>query len=400
MWHLMINELDMPTVLFLQKTSYIAGALTLGYLRLTSTESRGVGLLAASFVVLAAGSTLAGHAEIHPTLYGPLSLINIVLAVLGYCMLGLAFVVISNPDRKVNTGLVLIPATATLAAGLITDFHLNNTYRATTFTFLGCLTMAATAVVVFLDAYREPLPIRRLVAAILASASLLSLIMGLEFSFNAFPVLDVAGGFFLMIISKFVLAIAIVIFISERQHTKIKHLADRDALTGLYNRRFFNANTPQQLRHGDAILFLDIDHFKQLNDRWGHAAGDEVLATMAQAVQSILPSPALLARQGGEEFIVFLPGNAGDGLLHAERIRRAVAELRYPTLAPEVAVTTSIGIARALHEGLELSHLCREADRALYLAKAAGRNRVCDADLSSFHELSTAGLMQHRARPS
>lgn len=251
----MINGLDVPTVLFLQKTSYIAGALTLGYLRLTSTESRGVGLLAASFVVMAAGSTLAGYAEIHPALYGPLSLINIAFGVLGYCLLGLAFVLISNPDRKINTGLVFIPAAVTLAAGLITAFHLNNTYRATTFTFLGFLTMAATTAVVFLDADREPLPIRKLVAVILGSASLLSLIMAVEFSFSAFPLIDIANGFLLMILSKFVLAIAIVIFISERQHMKIKHLADHDALTGLYNRRFFNANVPRRLRHGDAILY-------------------------------------------------------------------------------------------------------------------------------------------------
>ncbi|NLS20344.1 GGDEF domain-containing protein [Rhizobium sp. P40RR-XXII] len=380
----MMNELDMPTVLFLQKTSYIAGALTLGYLRLTSAESRGVGLLAASFVILAGGSTLAGHAEIYPSLYGALSLVNIALAVLGYSLLGLAFVVISNPDRKIKTWLVVIPAAATLAVGLITAFHLNNTYRATTFTFLGCLTMAATAAVVLRDAYREPLPIRKLVAAILACASVLSLIMGLEFAFDTFLLLDVASGFSLMILSKFVLAISIVIFISERQHLKIRRLADRDALTGLYNRRFFNSTVPSRLRRGDSILYLDIDHFKQLNDRWGHAAGDEVLQIMGQAVQTILPQFALLARQGGEEFIVFLPAGTEDAMAHAERIRKTVSELQYPSIPKDIVVTASIGIARASHERNELSCLCREADRALYLAKAAGRNRVCDADVEIF----------------
>jgi diguanylate cyclase (GGDEF)-like protein len=185
-----------------------------------------------------------------------------------------------------------------------------------------------------------------------------------------------------MIISKFVLAIAIVIFISERQHAKIKNLADRDHLTGLYNRRFFNANAPSQPHPGDAVLFLDIDHFKQLNDRWGHAAGDEVLSTMAQAVQSTLPKGALLARQGGEEFIVFLPAKVGDALFYAERIRKTVAELRFPTLDPEITVTISGGVARAFH-GTELASLCREADQALYLAKAAGRDRICDADLDA-----------------
>jgi len=380
----MSNDLDMPTILFLQKTSYIAGALTLGYLRLTSAESRGVGLLSASFIVLAGGSTLAGHAEIHPSLYAPLSLVNIVLAVLGYCLLGLAFVVISNPDRKIATWLVVIPAASTLAVGLFTDFHLNNTYRATTFTFLGCLTMAATAIIVLRDAHREPIPIRKLVAAILGSTSILSLTLGLEFAFGTFPLLDVASGFFLMILSKFVLAISIVIFISERQHLKIKRLADRDALTGLYNRRFFNSTVPSRLDPGDAILYLDIDHFKQLNDRWGHAAGDEVLQIMGHAMKETLPQFALLARQGGEEFIVFLPAATEDAMVHAERIRKTICELRYPSIPRDIVITTSIGVARASRANNELSHLCREADRALYLAKAGGRNRVCDADIEIF----------------
>jgi len=307
----------------------------------------------------------------------------------------LAFVVISNPDRKIRTWLVVLPAAATLVVGLITAFHLNNTYRATTFTFLGCLTMAATAIIVLLDAHREPLPIRKLVAAILGCASILSLIMGLEFAFDTFPLLDVANGFFLMILSKFVLAISIVIFISERQHLKIRCLADRDALTGLYNRRFFNSTVPSRLRLGDAILYLDIDHFKQLNDRWGHAAGDEVLQIMGQAVQATLPQFALLARQGGEEFIVFLPAGGEDAMFHAERIRKTVSDLRYPPIPTDIVVTASIGVARASQAGNELAYLCREADRALYLAKASGRNRVCDADIDIFpqdQQRSAAGI--------
>ncbi|MGV1760955.1 GGDEF domain-containing protein [Rhizobium sp. A22-96] len=382
----MITELDLPTVLFLQKTSYIAGALTLGYLRLTSTESRGVGLLATSFLVLAAGATLAGYAELYPGLYGILSLINIALAVLGYCLLASAFILISNPERELNTWLVFLPAVGTLVAGLITGFHLDNTYRAATFTLLGFVTMATAAGVVCRDASHEPLPIRKLIAAILAAASLLSLIMGMEFSFHSFPVLDVVEGFSMMILSKFVLAIAIVIFISERQRMKIQKLADRDPLTGLYNRRFFNANAPSKPKQGDAILFLDLDHFKQLNDRFGHALGDEVLSTMAQAVQSILPASALLARHGGEEFVVFLPAIAGDAVLHAERIRKTVAGLRFSSLGSEVTVTTSVGIARAFQHGAMLSDLCRGADRALYLAKASGRNRVCDADRDTLRQ--------------
>ncbi|MFK0161196.1 GGDEF domain-containing protein [Rhizobium sp. NPDC090279] len=275
--------------------------------------------------------------------------------------------------------LVLLPAMLTLLVGILTPFHLNNTYRAATFNLLACVTLAAAAVIVFKDAFREPLPIRKFVGAILFACSLLSLIMAFEFSFHAFVLLDVASGFFLMILSKFVLALSIVIFISERQQVKLRQTAERDGLTGLYNRRFFNENVSRLLRDGDAILYLDIDHFKHLNDRWGHAAGDEVLVAVSRAVEAILPAPAIFARQGGEEFIVFLPVKAGDPLAQAERIRKAVQRTRYPGLGADVAVTTSIGISRASPECGSLSELCREADRALYLAKAAGRNRVCAA---------------------
>lgn len=375
----MASELDLPTVLFLQKTSYIAGALTLFYLRLTSSESRGVGLLASSFLVLATGSTLAGYAELHPTFYNVLSLINIALGVLGYSFLGLAFVLISNPERKLNPWLVCVPALLTLISGLVTDFHLNNTYRATTFTLMGCLTVAATAVIVYRDAYREPLPIRKPVAGILGAFSLLCLILAIEFWFQDFPILSVVDGFFLMIVSKFVLAIAIVILINERQHMKIKYLADRDPLTGVFNRRAFDAHVPRELSKGDAVLFLDIDHFKHLNDRFGHAAGDRVLAKVAKAVQSVLPEGASFARQGGEEFIVFLPQGAGDAILHAERIRKTVADLRFSNPDSEITVTLSIGVATATLHANRLSDMSEEADQALYMAKAGGRNGVCGA---------------------
>lgn len=376
----MATELDLPTILFLQKTSYIAGALTLCYLRLTSSESRGVGLLALSFVMLAAGSTLAGYAELHPAFYGMLSLVNIAMGVLGYSLLGLAFVLISNPGRQFDTWLVLLPALGTVLVGLVTNFHLDNTYRATTFTLLGCLTTAAAAWVVYRDADGEALPVRKLVAGTLAAVSLLCLILAVEFWLHAFPVLSVVSGFFLMIVSKFVLAIAIVIFINERQHLKIKQLADHDPLTGVFNRRAFDARSPSELAKGDAVLFLDIDHFKQLNDRFGHAAGDRVLSTMAQAVQSVLPEGALFGRQGGEEFIVFLPQSAGDAILHAERIRKTVADLRFPDAHAEIAVTLSIGVATASRHASNICDLSQEADKALYVAKANGRNRVCGAD--------------------
>ena len=155
-----------------------------------------------------------------------------------------------------------------------------------------------------------------------------------------------------------------------------------EPLTGLYNRRYFLERMSVELaaarRHGLALslLLLDVDHFKLVNDRLGHAAGDEALRMLARVLLGALRKEDVLARFGGEEFIV-LAREATLAGAHAlgERIRKAVERSRFSFDGAEVALTASVGVTVFGGEAAD-GELLETADRALYRAKRAGRNAV------------------------
>ncbi len=166
-----------------------------------------------------------------------------------------------------------------------------------------------------------------------------------------------------------------------------------DALTGWHNRRYLQSRLHEELarcrREQSPLtcLMIDVDHFKSVNDRFGHLAGDEVLRQVAQCISAEVRGSDVSARYGGEEFVVLLPGTSiAAGFLLAERIRAAVASepFELPSAAP-LAVTVSIGVAdyRPAHDEADLKavgeRLLALADVALYEAKAGGRNAVAQA---------------------
>jgi len=159
--------------------------------------------------------------------------------------------------------------------------------------------------------------------------------------------------------------------------------ADTDARTGLTNSRAFDESVARILslraqRDPLSVLMLDLDHFKEFNDRYGHPAGDEALRAFANLMTSCIRDDDLAARYGGEEFAIALPGtDAAAALEVAERIRERTEATIIP-LAPGVTgrLTVSIGISSAPADGTELLSLLRAADEALYRAKLDGRNRV------------------------
>jgi len=167
--------------------------------------------------------------------------------------------------------------------------------------------------------------------------------------------------------------------------TKIRALAHRDPLTGLFNRRHLIETLPvdvarceRRLRSGIALCMVDIDYFKQINDRFGHPVGDEVIIVVAKCLQASVRVVDYVTRYGGEEFVLLLEeSQAANAMATCERIRTQVAGLRLPDL-PELAVTISIGVA-CRTAGEDASQLIVRADQALYLAKARGRNRVAEA---------------------
>jgi two-component system cell cycle response regulator len=173
-------------------------------------------------------------------------------------------------------------------------------------------------------------------------------------------------------------AVKIATLIEESQR-----LAATDALTGLMNRRAFaavmGAEVARSQRHGYplSVLLLDIDHFKQINDRRGHAAGDRVLAALGDLLRLRMRRSDLAARWGGEEFIVACTSTDGAGSgVAAERLRLAIEEMAVHDEAGErIHVTASIGAAM-WRAGEALEGLVDRADRAMYSSKASGRNRV------------------------
>jgi two-component system, cell cycle response regulator len=166
-----------------------------------------------------------------------------------------------------------------------------------------------------------------------------------------------------------------------------RHAAITDGLTGLRSRRFFeqslHAEVARAARTGNEVglLLLDLDHFKSVNDTHGHNGGDRVLVEMAHRLTAVIRPGDLAARYGGEEFVVLLPGAGPEAAAEiAERIRRVVATAPIAVGADRVHhVTVSIGVAALPSVGTDPEELVLAADRALYAAKNAGRNRVCEA---------------------
>ncbi len=169
------------------------------------------------------------------------------------------------------------------------------------------------------------------------------------------------------------------LFLFNRRH------AELDTLTTAYNRRHFEETIEQELiRHqrchdGLTLLLVDIDHFKNINDTYGHQIGDKVLCELVSIMQTRLRSVDYLARYGGEEFVIILPHtDADDAARLAERLRKAVSGHAFAGGSLEIPVTISVGLAPCPAETrLSSQELFHNADMAMYRAKHQGRNQVC-----------------------
>jgi diguanylate cyclase (GGDEF)-like protein/PAS domain S-box-containing protein len=161
-----------------------------------------------------------------------------------------------------------------------------------------------------------------------------------------------------------------------------QELARTDSLTGIANRRHFfdlashAVAVAQRYEQPLSLIMFDLDHFKRVNDTWGHQCGDEVLRQVAQIAQQCLRDTDLYARYGGEEFMVLLPqSDETEALAAAEHIRQAIAAQTIVTPPGKITVTVSLGIARLASQEDTLESLIRRADQAMYRAKSGGRNR-------------------------
>lgn len=178
----------------------------------------------------------------------------------------------------------------------------------------------------------------------------------------------------------------------EAAMTRLTEMAVRDELTGLYNRRhvmeLLETEKRRSERNKDAycVCLFDLDHFKRINDTYGHGDGDTVLRTFAEICLQCLRGTDILARWGGEEFLLLVPqATAPDAEIIVKRIMRALEKTAFDGLPAELRVTISVGIAQ-YRMGGETRELIECADKALYSAKRSGRNRVVTA--AQAHEVA------------
>ena len=192
-----------------------------------------------------------------------------------------------------------------------------------------------------------------------------------------------------------VLAVPLLLFFTSKlrelaiAHKKLTIYASTDALTQVMNRGAFSTLVDAYLRDvreaedkaKGALLIIDADNFKTVNDRFGHDRGDEALVTIARTIKSMLRAPDLVGRLGGEEFGVFLPGATTEqATLVAERIRQSVNDAKFTPAGAEHHLSVSVGGA-VFERELPYAELFRLADQQLYAAKRDGRNRVAIAPI-------------------
>jgi len=185
-------------------------------------------------------------------------------------------------------------------------------------------------------------------------------------------------------------AFGLILLLMREYSEQLREASLTDPLTGALNRAGFDEQAQRLLRRaqrngsGLSLWMVDADHFKHINDRHGHPAGDQALRLLVQRTREVLRPGDLLARYGGEEFLVLLDNVDQEAALRAaERLRASIAQTPMPLGSQWVNLTVSIGVSDALVAGYALSDLIGRADAAVYQAKAAGRNRVVSDGLPS-----------------
>lgn len=394
----MMQPLDLPTVLMLHKLSFFVAAMCFLYVRSQSRESVGLGFLAIGFFLVGVTSALVGLGKILTDVEHALALAGNFAGLVGYSIFWIGMCRISTQRRMRREWLVLcLPAVACLTL-FVTGLYDITAARSVVFQSIAAMLLLAAAYTVFSDRIIEPLPVRKPLAGTMAFTAFLSVlvILGMLFPNNAW--VSSRNAFFVSIVCHFAIAVFVLALVKERAEEGLKRLADLDVLTGVANRRSFSAHLPELMRQGDVIVMIDIDHFKRINDGFGHLAGDEVLVRVARELQARVRPNDSFARFGGEEFILFMPVTGeSDAATLAESLRQLVSSIKHLIDDQKVVATLSMGLAVCEEKYCAPHALMKMADTALYASKAAGRDRLTVYHAQDFTGAST---LSHHTRNS
>ena len=380
-------------ILILGAIMLTCGSAGLLLVRLTSPMLRGVGYLGGAFAAGSLGSALllgAGH--LHPQLSVTIADLAILAS---FVLLHEAVLDIAESESTLPVfGFVLLGLQAMLDVGLLmvsTSGHVR--------VIVAGLLIAAQAIqtcsVLFPQARLRVRVPTTFVGGLLALIAVLNIVRSMALAFGYF---EDPNAFYALAAGTFASFVAVtlglgfgVFWMSTTALTNgLEQMASTDPLTRTFNRRVFLRWCERERERNNekgtpfSVLMIDFDHFKSINDTYGHHTGDEVLVSAVEHMQNAIRGIDVLGRWGGEEFAVLLPGATADAAsLVAERLRANVARMRLPE-TPETAravehpvrMTVSVGVGTYIAADDTVQQLLKRADAALYEAKAGGRNRV------------------------
>ncbi|MEJ8308942.1 diguanylate cyclase [Agrobacterium larrymoorei] len=373
----MLPELDLPTVLILHKLSFVVAGLCFIYVRSQSRESVGLGLLAIGFFLVAMASILVGVGHLAPGREYVFAMAGMFAGLVGYAVFWLGMCRISRQRKRNREWLVLaLPVVICLlliAAGL---YDLPSS-RTIAFQTTAAALLFASALTVRADNLTEPLPVRKPLAMSILIAAVLTLLVAVGIAFPVKAMNIARNAFFASIICHFAIAFFVMALVKERTEERLRGLVGLDVLTGVPNRHSFSSRLPEIVRNGDAIVMIDIDHFKRINDTFGHLAGDEILARVARELFTRIRPVDSFARFGGEEFILYQPDIGKDeAVAFSDTLQKVVSSITHVMDDQTVVATLSMGIAVCEEKTSTARSLLKKADMALYASKASGRNRL------------------------
>lgn len=374
----MALEVHLPTVLLLHQSSLLVGAVVFMHLRRQSQRTKGLGVLVLAYGALAFGALAAGIGGRQQPVTLPDQIaaqLSIFLGMTGYTLVWVGFRILGDWHRRRQMRWALWLPLVCGVIGFLTGLSNDFLVRAVLIQVFGIGAMLASAWNMLRGYRTERLPSRRLLAltmcisAVSDISALVILAMGWDKALGNMA--------FLQILCNFAIALLVVTLLNERSEVRLRRAAQTDPLTGVGNRRWFMSHLPPTVLPGSALVIMDLDHFKHVNDRYGHSMGDQALVKFAGYVSSCLREGDAFARYGGEEFALYLPDvTPAVAFAVADRLRKGVAALVCAELESVVSITVSMGMAIASAEDGSWQALLKRADQALYLAKASGRNRV------------------------